>query len=254
MTTTFGATKVFLPFSAVKKVEEHAHSYNTKKQQQKLSSQSSQEIQYDKQGAQFNKEDVLRHGDGIIRGGQSVDRSQKPALFDHGKKVPGHAKRVHDYEFIPGPKKVHGYATIPGPPDEFQSNSDKEILSKLVKQPLLNVHQPQLEHHNSDRSSAIKDQNPYNLEIGSMIQFSNPPHYGVVKWIGYLRDTSKNSKIAGVEMVKMHISHMYFYSAKINYNCNLTVHDSTYKYSECSISYCKVYVSCMYVCYCFLTF
>ena len=43
------------------------------------------------------------------------------------------------------------------------------------------------------------------LEIGSMVEVENNPEncrYGVIKWIGYLRD--KHKPIAGLEMVSTH--------------------------------------------------
>jgi len=44
------------------------------------------------------------------------------------------------------------------------------------------------------------DQNPYKLEVGSTIQYGNPPEYGVIKWIGILPGR-ENIEYAGVEMV-----------------------------------------------------
>ena len=42
--------------------------------------------------------------------------------------------------------------------------------------------------------------NPHNLEVGSMIQFGNPPCYGVIKWMGTLPETDC-VMMAGVEVV-----------------------------------------------------
>ena len=80
---------------------------------------------------------------------------------------------------------AHDYGPIPGP-IRSQNNPNKEIM--VQEQPTSSI------------SSHISE-NPYNLEKGSMIEFSNPPMYGVIKWIGYLVDISKKYKIAGVEMV-----------------------------------------------------
>jgi len=42
--------------------------------------------------------------------------------------------------------------------------------------------------------------NPYNLKVGSKIQYSDTPQYGVIKWIGQLRD--EVGVYAGLEMVR----------------------------------------------------
>ena len=49
-------------------------------------------------------------------------------------------------------------------------------------------------------ASVKLNQNPYNLAEGSLIQYGNPPEYGVVKWIGILPGR-ENIYYAGVEMV-----------------------------------------------------
>ena len=41
--------------------------------------------------------------------------------------------------------------------------------------------------------------NPHNLQVGAMIQFGNPPCYGIIKWIGSL--PSYGCLMAGVEVV-----------------------------------------------------
>ena len=41
--------------------------------------------------------------------------------------------------------------------------------------------------------------NPHNLQVGAMIQFGNPPCYGIIKWIGSL--SSYGCLMAGVEVV-----------------------------------------------------
>ena len=205
MAESHSATKVFLPMSAVKRVESIVvpiHHYNTRlaaqKRQQQLGShgQPSQEIEY-KQVAQTQDSNRAGMQHGIVHSGPSVDRSQKPVKLDkpvlpcdHVNPKPGRPVRVqHDYEPIPGPAK------------ESKSYPDKERPSEPVKQPLPNSHQPKLEQYNSDHFPVVTDENPYNLEKGSMIEISNPPQYGVIKWIGYLSNMSKKYKIAGVEMV-----------------------------------------------------
>ena len=42
--------------------------------------------------------------------------------------------------------------------------------------------------------------NPHNLEVGSMIRFGNPPCYGIIKWMGTLPETDC-VMMAGVEVV-----------------------------------------------------
>ena len=198
LATSHDATKVFVPISAVKLEEGNAastHDYNTRlaaqKQQQQLSShgQPSQETEYNKHVAQLqdpNRTDI-QHGEGIVCSGPSLDRSQKPnnqALpSNHGNPVPGEPKRVVH----------HGYEPMPELPKGSQNNPVMETPSKP---PLSHSYQP-----NHESNSSPEDENPYNLEKGSMIEFSNPPKYGVIKWIGYLSDISKKCRIAEVEMV-----------------------------------------------------
>ena len=55
---------------------------------------------------------------------------------------------------------------------------------------------PQLSRPNPQSSN----DNPHNLEVGSMIQFGNPPCYGVIKWMGTLPET-EHVLMAGVEVV-----------------------------------------------------
>lgn len=46
----------------------------------------------------------------------------------------------------------------------------------------------------------LVDINPYNLEVGSVIQYGEPEQCGVIKWIGRLPD--QEEIYAGVEMVR----------------------------------------------------
>ena len=53
--------------------------------------------------------------------------------------------------------------------------------------------------------------NQYNLKVGSVIQYDNPPRHGVIKWLGHL----PNEEIvmyAGVEMVMYgkHFKHLQY--------------------------------------------
>ena len=46
----------------------------------------------------------------------------------------------------------------------------------------------------------LVDTNPYNLEVGSVIQYGGPEQCGVIKWLGKLPD--QEEIYAGVEMVR----------------------------------------------------
>ena len=60
------------------------------------------------------------------------------------------------------------------------------------------------QHHQHHPTS-----NPYNLKVGSLILYGNPPHSGVIKWIGHLPEM--NASVAGVEMVSMYPNCLYTY-------------------------------------------
>ena len=49
-------------------------------------------------------------------------------------------------------------------------------------------------------SVELVDTNPYNLTVGSVIQYGEPVQYGVIKWIGNL--PNETNVFAGVEMVR----------------------------------------------------
>ena len=42
--------------------------------------------------------------------------------------------------------------------------------------------------------------NPYNLKVGSVVQYGNPVEYGEIKWMGHL--PGEEGLYAGVEMVR----------------------------------------------------
>ena len=52
-------------------------------------------------------------------------------------------------------------------------------------------------HRGSVVASVI---NPHNFKVGSVVQYGNPPHCAVIRWIGHLSD--KAGVFAGVEMVR----------------------------------------------------
>ena len=51
-----------------------------------------------------------------------------------------------------------------------------------------------------------EDDNPHNLEVGSMIQFqyANRPRYGVIVWIGFLPKTN-DVTVAGLVLVSRYV-------------------------------------------------
>ena len=71
----------------------------------------------------------------------------------------------------------HQYEPVPGPVDQPEPHSQR------------------------DQQYPASNQNPYNLEEGSMILYGDPPHPGIIKWLGYLPEVNVLS--AGVEMVSM---------------------------------------------------
>ena len=180
--TSCDTTKVFLPVSKVQKINQPpTHPYNTRLAARK---QKQHSVQDPKDATNFLVQhqdpsiDIRRKNE-IVRSSPNVKASQKPGkstvLSDHSKPVPGHAMRV-----------IHNYEPIPGP---AENKPNREVLSKPVELPVSNLQLP-----------VIKNENPYKLEKESLIEFSNPPLYGVIKWIGYLSE-SADIKIAGLEMV-----------------------------------------------------
>ena len=49
-------------------------------------------------------------------------------------------------------------------------------------------------------SVQLVDTNPYNLEVGSVVQYGEPVQCGVIKWMGNLPDETEVN--AGLEMVR----------------------------------------------------
>ena len=81
------------------------------------------------------------------------------------------------------------------------------------------LHQHEAMHDHSDahsqQCSIGNELNPHNLTEGSIILYGDPPHSGVIKWIGYLPGGG-HDLMAGIEMVSR-----YSYIAKL---CNYFVH------------------------------
>ena len=57
----------------------------------------------------------------------------------------------------------------------------------------------------STRFSVSSLQNPYNLTVGSMVQYGRPPKYGVIEWIGSFPE-DKKTVYAGLIMVRNFIN------------------------------------------------
>ena len=55
-------------------------------------------------------------------------------------------------------------------------------------------------HSSLPSLSTQNNQNPHKLEVGSAIQYGDPPQYGVIKWIGVLPNY-KEVMYAGLDMV-----------------------------------------------------
>ena len=51
-------------------------------------------------------------------------------------------------------------------------------------------------------SKLVQAQNPYNLEVGSVVHFGDPPKCGVIKWIGIMPGFGEIVQ-AGLKMVSL---------------------------------------------------
>ena len=74
--------------------------------------------------------------------------------------------------------------------------AQQDTHSKQGYQPMW----PSPDPHPSKPDPQSSNDNPCELEVGSMIQFGNPPCYGVIKWMGILPET-EHVLMAGVELV-----------------------------------------------------
>lgn len=107
------------------------------------------------------------------------------------------------------PDKPHSPADLPFSsfdPNHFASEQHDTPVITMQPRSVQNFKPSQLEKAKNQFQSIQKspnpqpsNDNPYNLEKGSMIQFGNPPCYGVIKWIGDVPET--NCTMAGVEVV-----------------------------------------------------
>ena len=120
----------------------------------------------------------------------------------HQKGLP--ADTVH----IPG---NHDYIAQPSNdlynPDHFGNQPQRKAVT-----PVITVQPHSIQDHKSVRSPDPQpsNENPHNLEIGSLIQFGNPPCYGVIKWIGLIPEA--NCTMAGVEVVSHAHAHVCVFS------------------------------------------
>ena len=102
--------------------------------------------------------------------------------YDHSsrKSHDPHRRLSHQYDEIPGPdlynQQHQQYDEIPGP--KFYNQQHQQY-------------------------PASNQTNPYNLEVGSLIQYGNPPLSGTIKWLGCIPEIQGLS--AGVEMVRLFV-------------------------------------------------
>lgn len=88
----------------------------------------------------------------------------------------------------------------------IEHQKQKSYLDHSTNQPQENVipviktqSSPQQGYKPLKPDSHSSNDNPHNLKVGTMIQYGNPPCYGVIKWMGSLLDTE--CIMAGVELV-----------------------------------------------------
>jgi len=101
------------------------------------------------------------------------------------------------YKYLQNYSLLFSYIAATNSLDKTHSNAKTPVLSSISK----------------------KVQNPHNLKVGSAIQQSDPPSYGVIKWIGEL--SGIDGIQAGVEMV----SHKGVYKL---YKCRLLLLNSLF--------------------------
>ena len=116
----------------------------------------------------------------------SIPRNHDNITFGNSFNPDHFAKRPHHNVVTTQPYPKQGYKPMWSPADPQSSRSDPQS-SKPDQQ-------------SSRPDSQSPNDNPYNLKVGSLIQFGNPPCYGVIKWIGTLPET-EHVLMAGVEVV-----------------------------------------------------
>ena len=83
--------------------------------------------------------------------------------------------------------------------DQYNPSHFADQLKENVT-PVIKTHSsPQQGYKPTKPDLQPSNDNPHNLEVGALMQFGNPPCYGIIKWIGSLPDT--NCVMAGVELV-----------------------------------------------------
>ena len=121
--------------------------------------------------------------------------SQSEEYFDASDILPNKQKgSPADAVCIP---RNHGVITSGDSynPDHFGNHSQHNAVAPVV------TTQPQgYKPMWSPRDPQPSNDNPHKLEVGSLIQFGNPPCYGVIKWMGTLPET-EHVLMAGVEVV-----------------------------------------------------
>ena len=85
---------------------------------------------------------------------------------------------------------------------QFLTKQDKDSTSQdiIVGSTVENIDQSNCINVLTTSSVELVDRNPYNLVVGSVIQYGEPVQCGVIKWIGNL--PNKTDVFAGVEMVR----------------------------------------------------
>ena len=114
------------------------------------------------------------------------------------------------------PVQSHGDMPVPHTPQSSQQVHNNRHLQEGSANTTAIISQPRRQNvqetmsglagsHNkpqrmlSQQAEMPQDKNPYNLEKGSLVQFGNPPCYGVIKWLGSLPEI--DGMMTGVEVV-----------------------------------------------------
>ena len=117
--------------------------------------------------------------------------ANSPLLFRHNHYEDNHAEFTNQPVVTEQPRPATKPATKPSTDHPY------EPVPGLAE----SDHLPQIPQPtpNPPTTKGPVNDNPHNLDVGSMIQFGKPPCYGVIKWMGYLSDF--NLVMAGVEVV-----------------------------------------------------
>ena len=148
-------------------VDEQKRLYEEARRASKQGGEGQNQIKSGKQ--HFQGSQVHQHQPGYYHGPRSHPHYNPATGLPHDHKNQGHHRQVS-----------HQYEPVPGPADQPDPHS---------------------QHH--QQYPASNQTNPYNLEVGSMILYGDPPRPGIIKWLGYLPEVHGLS--AGIEMVSMYV-------------------------------------------------